>query len=213
MANPSDAYRDLIMRYLYNVHRTARGVSSLSKGIRDIQSEMKTHGMKQADVNSNLDYLVQKGWVERVVDERSFTTPRGTTQQSERVTYKISDVGIDRLEAASTYRRQDSFSKINITNIKGVTVVGTGNVVNTEFTDMSNLLAELEQQIATSDELDEENRLNALADVATIQSQLSKPRPDHRLIKMVWAGLEKVVTVGGLAELAAKIGGLIAGAS
>lgn len=59
------------------------------------------------------------------------------TQQSEVRTYKISDVGIDKLEGASSYRLQEHLSRVNITNIRGVTIIGDGNVVNTNLADLS----------------------------------------------------------------------------
>lgn len=82
-----------------------------------------------------------------VIEQRSFTTRRGTTQSAERRTYKISDSGIDRLEAASMYQRSEVASHINITNIRGVTVLGDGNVVNTTFADLSRVLNDLKQAV------------------------------------------------------------------
>jgi hypothetical protein len=43
---------------------------------------------------------------------------------AEQVKYKISDVGINHLEAGTVFKKPDKASGINITNIKGVTVVG-----------------------------------------------------------------------------------------
>jgi len=57
------------------------------------------HGYSQSEVISNLDYLVQKGWLTRIEERRTFTTPKGTVQPEPKITYKISDIGIDRLEA------------------------------------------------------------------------------------------------------------------
>ena len=45
----------------------------------------EAHGTRQQDVASNLDYLVQKGWVSEVVQNRSFNTRSGTVQNSERI--------------------------------------------------------------------------------------------------------------------------------
>ena len=209
MANPNDEIRDKILRHLYEVHRRARGPRGVAVGIRELQSAMRGEGIRQADVNSNLDYLIQKGWVREVIEERTFQMPRGTTQQAPRVTYKISDVGIDRLEAASVYRREELFSRINVTNVRGVTVIGTGNIVNTQLTDLSNALSELELAVAESTALSEEDKLTVMADLATMQSQLAKPRPDGGLILRIWRGIETVVTAVGLAQLVARVNDLI----
>ena len=205
MANPNDIIRDSILRHLYELHRKARGISSVGTGIRDLWSAMKELGYKQADVNSNLDYLLQKGWAREVIHKRTFNTPRGTAQETETKTYKISDIGIDRLEGASTFHREASFSKINVTNISGVTVIGDGNVVNTQYTDLSRMLSDLEKAVAETAKLENEQKLNVLADISTIQSQLSKPKPNTSLIKTIWQGIEGTVTASGFAELVYKI--------
>jgi hypothetical protein len=204
----NDEIRDLILRHLYESHRGDRGRSGGAQPIRDLQSAMRPHGLKQQDVGHNLDYLVQKGWVREVVTERKFTTPRGTTQSSEKVSYKISDTGIDRIEVASTYRRTPAGS-INVTNIQGVTVVGNDNIVNTTFTDLSRALSDARQVVLDSRELAETDKLNIVADIDSLQSQLQKPAPSREVIGRIWSGLENVLNTAGLVELGVRIGALI----
>ena len=79
MANPNDVVRDAILRHLYLVHSKARSPKTAGLMIRELTQALKPKGFKQQEVASNLDYLVQKGWVREVVENRSFTTPRGTT--------------------------------------------------------------------------------------------------------------------------------------
>lgn len=90
------------------IRRKARGPKGLETGIRDLQAGLKGEGIKQAALIDNLDYPVQKGWVHKEIESRPFETPKGFTTQNEKITYKISDVGIDKLEGASTYQRQSS---------------------------------------------------------------------------------------------------------
>lgn len=146
MANPHDTVQDEILRHLHAVHQKARSPKSAGLLMSEVSKALKTKGYKQQEVASNLDYLVQKGWVREVVEHRTFTTRAGTTQSAERRTYKISDSGIDRLEAASMYQRSEVASHVNIINIRGVTLVGNGNV-NTTFTDLSRVLTDLKQAI------------------------------------------------------------------
>jgi len=209
MTNPNDAIRDAILRHLYRLHRTARGPKGVGTKIRELQSATKKLGIGRADVISNLDYLVQKGWVREVVTPRSYTTPGGMTQQSEVRTYKISDVGIDKLEGASAYRREEHFSRINVANVGGVTIIGDGNVVNTEFTDLSRALAELEKALVESSGLSDEQKLNIAADIGSLQSQLSKPTPNRQVIRTVWSGIEKAVTAAGFVEIVQKVSNLL----
>jgi hypothetical protein len=68
---------------------------------------------------------------------------QGHGDSAERVKYKISDVGINHPEAARVFKKPDKASGINITNTKDMTVVGDGNVVNTQLTDLSRALVDL----------------------------------------------------------------------
>jgi hypothetical protein len=166
-------------------------------------------GMKQPEVSSNLDYLVQVGWVKEVVKERSFKTAKGMEVSQEQVKYKISDVGINHLESGTTFRRAEASRHVNITNIQGVTVVGEGNVVNTQFGDLARLLDELDNAIASSTRLSDEQKLDAAGDLSTIRTQISKKNPDRSIIKAAWASLEKVATVATVGDAVVKVGQLL----
>src|SRR5437764_9829863 len=84
--NPDDEKRDHILRFLYERHKTTRGIQKIPIGIRDLQREMKARfSMKQPEVASNLDYLVQVGWVRKVTKERSFKTGKGMEISAEQV--------------------------------------------------------------------------------------------------------------------------------
>lgn len=208
--NPKDEIRDAILRHLYEVHSKAKSPKSAGKKISEIQKALRPLGYKQQEVASNLDYLVQKTWVREEIRQRSFTTERGTQIPSEQRTYKISDTGIDKLEAASTYQRPDVGSEVNITNIRGVTVVGDGNVVNTSFADVSEVLADMRSAVLALKPVDDETKLDVVADIDTLQSQLQKPSPNRGVVKALWGGIEKTVTAAGLIELAEKAGRLLA---
>lgn len=84
------------------------------------------HSMTQQDVASNLDYLVQVGWAREVVKERSITTKTGMELSQEQVKYKISDIGINHLEAGTLFKSMKNSHNINITNVQGVTIIGDG---------------------------------------------------------------------------------------
>jgi len=208
-SNPNDRIRDTILRRLYEVHEKAKSPKSAAIGIRDLCSALKPLGYKQQEVASNLDYLLQKGWVRDVVENRTFTTPRGTTQQAEKITYKISDVGIDRLEAASTYQRPAITPHINVTNIQGVTVVGNDNVVNTNLTEVPRLLNEMRNVVLESSSMSDTTKLEVVADIDTLQSQLQKPSPNKSIVKTAWSAIEKSVTAAEFVDLLGKVGALL----
>lgn len=173
-----------------------------------MQAALKAQGYKQQEVASNLDYLIQKGWAREVVEERSFTTSGGTRQSAPRLTYKISDLGIDKLEGASTYKSPPT-PGINVTTIRGVTVIGDGNVVNTSFADAAAALTELRALIATSQELSDEERLNAVADIDSLQGQLQKPQPNASVVQGLWAGVQGIAAIGGFVDLAARVSAML----
>jgi hypothetical protein len=191
------------------VHKKARSPRSASILVSELARALKPLGYKQQDIAGNLDYLVQKGWVREVVEQRKFTTARGTTQSAERITYKISDTGIDRLEAASTYQCSALTPNINITNIRGVTVVGDGNVVNTTFADLSRVLSEMKQAVLSETQLNDNQKLDVVADIDSLGAQLQKPEPQKSIIQALWSGIEKVAAVGGVIDLIHRASELI----
>ena len=196
-----DVQRDRILRFLYERHTTARGPAKIPIGIRDLDAELKKrNNMTQQEVSSNLDYLVQVGWVREMIKERSFTTPSGMELGREQTKYKISDIGINHLQAGTMFKKPEASSRVNITNIKGVTVVGDGNVVNTEFTEASRALDKLDEEIGRSPDLSDEQKLDAAADLSTIRAQLAKQNPSQEVVRAVWRSLEAISTIQGVGD-------------
>jgi hypothetical protein len=170
------------------------------------------HGFSQAQVASNLDYLIEQGFVARVLTPRTFHTSSGTTQSSEKVTYKIAKPGSDRLEGNSEFRASNAFSNINITTLNSVVAVGNGNAQKLVQRGFEPIIRELDalQQAITDSELPEERKISAIADVQTIEYQLAKPQVNRSILKEAWTGVEKAVTVGKAAELVIRVGQFIA---
>jgi hypothetical protein len=196
-----DVHRDRILRFLYERHRSARGPAKILIGIRDLQKEMRnSYRMSQQEVSSNLDYLVQVGWVREVVKERSFTTPGGMELSQEQVKYKISDIGINHLQAGTMFKKPESTGQVNITNVKGVTIVGDGNVVNTQYTDLSRALDDLDKKLSTTPKLSDEQKVEAVADLSTIRAQIAKQHPSHEIVRAAWHSLESIATIAGVLD-------------
>lgn len=91
-----------------------------------------------------------------------------------------------------------------------MTVVGDGNVVNTQLTDLSRALDGLDKAIATS-KLTDEEKLDAAGDLATLRTQIAKKNPLKEVMQGAWRSLERAATLGGAAEAAAGVGELIRG--
>src|SRR5437870_825239 len=208
--NPNDDRRDKILRFLYERHETAKGITAIPIGIQDLRREMKNrHGMKQPEVASNLDYQIQVGWVRPEVKSRSFLTPGGMVLPREQTKYKISEVGINHLEAASMFKKPQAASHVNITNVQGVTVVGDGNLVNAKFTELASALDDLDQAIADSQQLTDEQKLDAAGDISAIRAQVAKKNPNSSAIRGAWEGLKALAVVANTAEAVANVGKLL----
>ncbi len=169
----------------------------------------KRYGMKQSEVASSLDYLIQVGWVRAEVKSRSFVTPGGMVLPREQVKYKISEIGINHLEAASMFKKPQAASQVNVTNIQGVTILGDGNIVNARFRELSGILDDLDKAIADSRQLTDEQKLDAAGDISTIRVQVAKKNPNASLIRGAWEGLKVLPLVGQAAEAVASIGDLL----
>src|SRR5262245_15706939 len=208
--NPNDDRRDKILRFLYDRHRMAQGITAIPIGIQDLRREMKNrHGLKRSEVASNLDYLIQIGWVRPEVKSRSFLTAGGMVLPREQTKYKISEVGINHLEAASMFKKPQAAGQVNITNVQGVTVVGEGNVVNAKFTGLSSALDQLDQAIADSQQLTDEQKLDAAGDISAIRAQVAKKNPNPSVIRGAWAGLKALPVLGNAADAIAKVSKLL----
>jgi hypothetical protein len=210
--NPNDEIRDQILRFLHERHSKARSPGAIPIGIMDLNREMKArHNLKQADVAGNVDYLIQAEYVREVRIPRSFKT-KGMEVGKDQIKYKISDAGINHIEAGTLFKKVSTANHINITNIKGVTVVGDGNIVNTQYGDLSRALDRLDEAVATSEELSDEEKLSLAGDIGTLRSQVAKPQPSKKIMTIVWESMEKFAAVKSVAEALAAVGTFISSA-
>jgi len=97
-----------------------------------------------------------------------------------------------------------------VINIQGRNVVvGSHNIVVQEaYVEVSTALESLLKLVNASD-LPVEKKKDIEADVATIQTQLSKQSPSKKIISAAYGTLEKAVTIGGGVELVRQIGELL----
>src|SRR5207253_554869 len=121
----------------------------------------------------------------------------------------ITEVGINHLEAASMFKKPQAASQVNITNVQGVTVVGDGNLVNAKFTELARALDDLDQAIAGSRQLTDEQKLDAAGDLSAIRAQVAKKNPSASAIRGAWDGLKALPVLGTAAEAVTKVGELL----
>lgn len=71
-------------------------------------------------------------------------------------------------------------------------------------------MAQLRDAI-TKSEVPDAQKMNLVADIDTIQSQLAKPEPNLGIVKAAWETVKGASAINGCVAFVAKVSGLIAG--
>lgn len=206
--------RRVMLQYFYDRNRnatSARGKKGSAVKISDVKKELKvSDGLSQTEVQSNLTYLISQGWIEEDRVEKSFTTPRGAAVPASTSFYRITAVGIDKIEGEGEFTMQKFHGiKIEATG-QNIITLGDGNQINAQFSELGSALVELRDAITRS-AAPEGQKLSLVADIETVQTQLAKPEPNRGIIAAAWEAVKGAATIDGCAELVMKVGGLIAG--
>jgi hypothetical protein len=175
-----------------------------------MRRELKgSHGLTQTQVRSNLTYLISQGWVEEQSIIKSVPTPRGGIIPSATFYYLITAAGIDKIEGPGEFT-MDKFQGIKIEATgQNIITVGDGNQVNAKFAAAAQALAELKESIKLSSKLTEQEKVDVIGDIDSIQSQLAKPQPNKSVISTLWAGVQSAAQLAGLAGELIKLGGYL----
>ena len=211
--NPNDQIRQQILQYFYDRNANATSVKG-KKGsavkISDVKKELKAnHGLTQQEVQSNLTYLLSQGWIEDNPEEKQFPGKRGTLIPSKTSYYQITAAGIDKIDGPGEFTMPKFHDiKIEATG-QNIITLGDGNQIDAKFGDIGTALAELRKAITDSD-APESDKLNYVADIDTIQSQLAKASPTKAIIAGAWNAVKASASINGCTALVTKIGGLIA---
>ena len=209
-----DEIRRIMLQYFYERNRnatSARGKKGFAVRISDIRKELKaSHQLTREEVIANLNYLMSQGWIEEEQVAKSVPLPSGTIIPQATSYYKITAAGIDKIEGPGEFT-MDKFNGIKIEATgQNIITVGDGNQVNAQYADAAGALVELKQAVVQTDTLEEEKKLDVIADIDSIQSQLAKAEPNRTAIQGAWDGLKKLDAVLGLAEKVRKVATLLA---
>ena len=196
--------RSIMLQYFYDRNASAtsaRGKKGFAVKITDIRKELKaSHGLSQTEVVGNLNYLISQGWIEEDVVEKSVPLKTGTVIPQSTSYYKITAAGIDKIEGPGEFT-MDKFKGIRIEATgRNIITVGDGNQVNASFEDAATALVDLKDAILQSNEVAEADKIDAVADIDTIQSQLAKATPNGTVIKSAWETIRNLNALGGLTE-------------
>ncbi len=93
---------------------------------------------------------------------------------------------------------------------QNIITVGDGNQVNAKFSDLGQALAELRNAVTKSG-TNEGEKMNLVADIETIQTQLAKPEPNRGIVRAAWETVKGAAAINGCTALVAKVAGLITG--
>ena len=210
-ARTNTEVRSRLLQYFYdrnNNATSARGKKGSAVKISDVKRELKAaHDLTQQQVQSNLTYLISQGWVEEDKVEKSFTAPGGTQIPSTTTFYKITADGIDKIEGTGEFTMPKFHGiKIEATG-QNIITLGDGNKINAQFGDLGKALAELREAITASD-AKESDKMDLVADIETIQSQLAKPKPKSTIVAAAWETVKGAATINdvvGFVERAASL--------
>lgn len=208
----NDQVRSLILRYLYDRNASAtsaRGKRGAAVKIGDMRRELKEmHRLTREQVVSNLRYLISQGWVEEQTQERVVPTNAGRQIPSATIFYAITARGIDKIEGPSDYTPRDRFAGILNINANGqnTVTVGDGNQISVKYEEQGEALAALSDDIKQSADLSPDRKMDAVADIDTIQAQLARSSPNVGVIRSAWASIEPLTKIATLASSVLEVG-------
>lgn len=210
----SDEIRGIMLQYFYDRNKnatSARGKKGFAIKISDVRKELKSsHGLTQTEVVGNLNYLMSQGWIEEEQVHKSVPLPSGTIIPQATSYYKITAAGIDKIDGPGEFT-MDKFKGIKIEATgQNIIAVGDGNQVNAQYKDAAGALVDLKHTLLQTDSLTEAQKLDAVADIDSIESQLAKAEPNRTAIQGAWEGVKKLDAVLGLAEKVGKVANLLA---
>jgi len=213
-ARSNNEIRTIMLQYFYarnTAATSARGKKGYAIKISDIRKELKaSHDLSQQEVMSNLNYLLSQGWVEEDKVEKSVPLPTGTVIPQSTSFYKITAAGIDKIEGPGEFT-MDKFKGIKIEATgQNIITVGDGNQVNAKYQDAAGALVDLKQALLQSTSITETQKLDIVADIDSIQSQLAKAKPNRTVIQGAWEAVKKLDTALGFADKVTKVAGLLA---
>lgn len=203
----NDELREMILQFFYDRASKAtslRGKKGSSLKMKDVKAGLKAlYGLNDSQIISNLTYLISQGWIDEVIEKKSFTTPTGAVVPSETHYYSITAAGTDRIEGPGRFTPK-RFSGINIEAVESIITIGDGNQINVKYKEAAQTLSELRNQISKSTEINDDAKLDLVTDIDSIQDQLAKPNPNKSVIKTLWYNVEKSAAIASLAEYIAK---------
>ena len=172
--------RSVMLQYFYDRNKnatSARGKKGSAVKISDVKNELKAaNGLTQPKYRATLPTSLAKAGSKRTRIEKSFTAPGGTVIPSSTSFYKITAAGIDKIEGPGEFTMSKFHGiKIEATG-QNIITLGDGNQVNAKFGDLGESWSSSVTR-SRSPKHQNAQKMDLVADIDTIQSQLAKPDP------------------------------------
>jgi hypothetical protein len=202
--NPNDPIRREILKFAYDVHRrVVKSEGGQVTGATLVSEVRSRSGAERAGLAENLDYLVGTGHMEHILQPLFHDGQVGLGMH--RHYYRITAKGVNAMEHQSEFTIKTQAASISITNQNGVAIVGDGNTVSVTGSDLTSLLITLKALVQGSSSLTTEAKSDAVADIQTIEAQLTKTKPNREILSSAWKGVESVVTAAEFSSLVVHI--------
>ena len=199
--NPNDPIRREILKFAYDVHlRVVKSEGGQVTGTTLVSEVRSRSGADRAVLAANLDYLVGTGHMEHIL--QPVLHDGQLVHGMHRHYYRVTAKGVDEMEHHSDFNTKTQTPSISITNQNGIAIVGDGNTVSVSGNDLLSLLSALKSQVQQSESLTPAAKCDSVADIQTIEAQLTKAKPSREILSSAWRGVEGAVT-------AAEFGGLV----
>lgn len=198
-----DEIRFGVLRSMYELSRDAGTVTGSRLGIQELKRRVRSLGFRAAQIQRNVDYLVDNGWLK--IERPPYTGKGGKTYPG-KDTYRISAKGVDVFEGQSLFQAPTSYHGIDIVNVKGIVQVGTANYARAEFKELQEAFDDLRSKLLTNELISLEEKVDYLSDILSSQAQLLKDKPDSGTMNQARSKLSglraRLGDLGGAASVA-----------
>ena len=93
-----DEIREDILRFFYDTHKSASSPKQIRLKITDVKRGLKAMGISGKEAMTNIDYLIEGGWIKKEVETKQIPTPKGGVYPAATSYYKASNKTIDHLQ-------------------------------------------------------------------------------------------------------------------
>lgn len=175
---------------------------------QQIQHALREQGFEDTEVSKEITYLVEKRYIKRREEKGTALSFGGKSKfKYTTIEYSISGDGRDHLHGSSNVFLKPPSYGININNIHGAVAIGDNNtlIVNDSNVGLVNELKILGEAILKSNQINDEEKREYIADIETIRNQVAKKKPNLNIVGMAWKAIEKLGSIESLIQFYIRV--------